>query len=88
MESEHPLAWPVADRTSKESAVAAAHTAAEESRELEALRERIAQLEAENERLSIALRGRGETVHSTLPLRSVNLSDLAEYASTLRTPSK
>jgi hypothetical protein len=53
--------------------------------EVEELRRRVARLENENERLTMALRGR---TNSTLPLRSVNPSAVALYANRLRESQK
>lgn len=95
MSSERPMTWPTTDRETEDGAPvgatsvrAKAHADLAMKREVEALRERVAQLEADNERLTVALRGRGEVVHSTLPLRSINVADIALYAGSLRTPRK
>ena len=47
-------------------------------REVEQLRERVAHLESENERLATALHGRKE-MNSTLPLRAINPSAVALF---------
>ena len=94
IESDGILSWPGAGTSgdSPDDAVGAlietCRELAETRREVHDLRERVAELQAENERLAaVATRGRGDAVHSTLPLRAVGVSDIAQLFGR-RTPGK
>lgn len=93
IESDGILSWPGAATSgdSPDDAVGAlietCRELAETRREVHDLRERVAELTAENERLAATTRGRGDAVHSTLPLRAVGVSDIAQLFGR-RTPAK
>ena len=67
-ESDGVLSWPSATPSEELAAT---------KREVADLRRRVVELEAENERLAVAARGREDVAHSTMPLRAVGVSDIA-----------